>query len=191
MTGSEKIIAKIKEDSAAACAAILADAKKQAETIAADAAKTAGQRADAITADAEAETERIAAAAKSSSELTVRNALLRRRREEIDKTLAAAVEYLCGLGDDEYFDTLLSIAKRIAQPGNGVLYLNRRDLGRAPGDLADRLQQLGGITLSDRPREICGGFILAYGDIELNAAFDALLEEKRDLLEDMANRELF
>ncbi len=36
-----------------------------------------------------------------------------------------------------------------------------------------------------------GGFLLQYGDVEINAAFSALAEEKREALEDLINRELF
>lgn len=191
MTGSEKIIAKIKEDSAAACAAITADADKQAAAIAAQAVSDAEQRSAAIAAEAAAETDRIESAAKSSAELYVRNAQLRCRREEIDRVLNAAVSRLCGLGDGEYFDALILLAQGIAQPGKGVLWLNSRDLARMPADFAARLQKLGGITVSDTPRDIIGGFVLTYDDIEMNADFSALLEEKRDVLEDMVNRELF
>lgn len=49
----------------------------------------------------------------------------------------------------------------------------------------------GTITVSGVPCAIDGGFLLQYGDVEINAAFSALAEEKREALEDLINRELF
>ena len=47
------------------------------------------------------------------------------------------------------------------------------------------------ITLSDTFADINGGFILKYGDIQINGELSALIHEKRDVLTDELNKALF
>ena len=132
--------------------------------------------------------EGIRRAARSAAALRVRNAKLAHRRRELDAALP----------DEAYFDRLLPVLGRSVQPGAGILRLNARDLARLPADFDSRLRVLlkeagveGTITVSGVPGAIDGGFLLQYGDVEINAAFSALAEEKREALEDLINRELF
>ena len=116
------------------------------------------------------------------------------RRSLIDKTLAATLAYLRELPDDQYFARLLELIARQAQPGEGELSLSRRDLDRLPADFGARLMAAvpgGTVRLSDRPCAVDGGFILQYGDIVFNCGFDALLEARRDEIEDQINAALF
>ena len=46
-------------------------------------------------------------------------------------------------------------------------------------------------TLSDTFADINGGFILKYGDIQINGELSALIYEKRDVLTDELNKALF
>lgn len=191
MTGSQKIIAKIKEDSAQNCAEILNEAKKQIEKIRLEALTVAEEKVEEIKKQTNLEVLRIENAAKSSAELKKRNLLLKCKRQEIEKILQEAVDVLCNLQNDVYFETLLKIANKIALSGKGVMCLNLRDLKRMPVDFAERLSKIADISISDQPVEILGGFILVYGDIELNADFSALIEEKRNVLEDIVSSDLF
>ena len=43
---------------------------------------------------------------------------------------------------EEYFSILLELAERAAQPGEGVLWLNARDLERLPEDFQQRLDKI-------------------------------------------------
>lgn len=94
--------------------------------------------------------------------------------------------------DETYLPLLLRLSEAAARTGEGVLRLNARDLAR-PGTAA-LSRDLGGgrsIRLSEEPAAIDGGFLLEYGELEMNSSFSALLEEKRERLEDLLNRELF
>ena len=142
--------------------------------------------------------EGIRRAARSAAALRVRNAKLAHRRRELDAAMTATIAYLNALPDEAYFDRLLPVLGRSVQPGAGILRLNARDLARLPADFDSRLRALlkeagveGTITVSGVPCAIDGGFLLQYGDVEINAAFSALAEEKREALEDLINRELF
>ena len=49
----------------------------------------------------------------------------------------------------------------------------------------------GKLKVSSEPKNIDGGFILAYGDIEINCSFDALISEKIDVIKDTLNKIIF
>ena len=83
---------------------------------------------------------------------------------------------------------------RWAQPGDGVLYLNARDLQRLPQGFQEELERIapqGKIDLSPQPRQLESGFVLAYGPVELDCTFPALFQEAYDQLRDAAGAILF
>jgi len=49
----------------------------------------------------------------------------------------------------------------------------------------------GKIQISTEPAKISDGFILVYGEIEENCTYDAIFASNRDILRDIAYRELF
>lgn len=191
MTGSEKIIARIREDGEERIAAIRGETESKVAEIKADGKKLASSETDKIISDAELKCNCMLAAADSSAELTIRNSVLSRRRKEIDKTLDMAVEYICNMSDSDYFDTLYDIALPFSGC-EGEICFNSRDLERIPKDFESKLASAGlNVSVSREPVNIVGGFILKCGEIDYCADFKAVLEEKRDMLEDLVNRELF
>lgn len=76
-----------------------------------------------------------------------------------------------------------------------MLLLNDKDLRRLPADferrLNEALEQGKRLTVSQRAAAIDGGFLLQYQDIEMNCSFSALLDARREELEDLVNRILF
>lgn len=173
-------IGAINADTAKKCSAIISEAQGQAAELSKDAAKKA-----------EAKVLQIKSAAKSRAELETRNALLKKRREEIDITYKAVLAKMTSLADNEYFDIIYALAKKLCGK-EGVVMLNAKDLQRLPKDFISRLEQSGvKAQLSGTPANISGGFILKCGDIEENMDFAAILADKRDLIEDLINHELF
>lgn len=191
MTGSEKIINMIKADGEAEIAAIKAEAKNKAAQIKKQAQMDAQAAAEKILDEANEKSALMLKSAQSSCELVKRNAMLLTRRNEIDKTISSALDLLYGQSDAEYFSTLISLASKLSGK-SGVLCLNQKDLNRVPNDFADALLKVGvNATLSTEPCDIDGGFILKCADIEYRTDFKAILEEKREAVEDLINRELF
>ena len=139
MNGGEKILDRIKSDcddnireieakSAETCSQIISEGKTQAEKISADIAKKA-----------DAKVIQINAMSKSRAELETRNALLKRRRKEIDITLGKLLDYLVNLGDKEYFDIIYSLASRL-NGKQGDIFLNANDISRLPSDFEQKLK---------------------------------------------------
>ena len=162
------------------CAQIMAQAKLDADKISAE-----------IADRAQSKVKQMQAASKSRCDLETRNAFLKRRREEIDKTYSEILNKMKNLPDEDYFELIYTFAKKL-NGMSGVMLLNKKDMNRLPKDFLARLEECGvKPELSKTPCDIESGFILKCGDIEENMDFSAILSEKRDAIEDFINQELF
>ena len=190
MTSSEKILAGIAEESKAQADKINSDAEKQAADIIAAAKAEAETDAEKIRADAEKKAELIINSGKSSAELLERDTALKCRRGLIEKALITVADTVNAYGDKDYFDFLLTLIKKEKLNGKGEVYLSVKDKARDTASFKSELEALG-FTLSDNFADINGGFILKYGDIQINGELSALIHEKRDVLTDELNKALF
>ena len=162
------------------CAQIMAQAKLDADKISAE-----------IADRAQSKVKQMQAASKSRCDLETRNAFLKRRREEIDKTYSEILNKMKNLPDEDYFELIYTFAKKL-NGMSGVVLLNEKDMNRLPKNCLARLEECGvKAELSKMPCDIESGFILKCGDIEENMDFSAILSEKRDAIEDFINQELF
>ena len=190
MTSSEKILAGIAEESKAQADKINSDAEKQAADIIAAAKAEAETDAEKIRADAEKKAELIINSGKSSAELLKRDTALKCRRELIEKALITVADTVNAYGDKDYFNFLLTLIKKEKLNGKGEVYLSVKDKVRDIAAFKSELSALN-LTLSDTFANINGGFILKYGDIQINGELSALIHEKRDMLTDELNKALF
>lgn len=190
MTSSEKILAGIAEESKAQADKINSDAEKQAADIIAAAREEAESEAEKIKAEAEKKAELIINSGKSSAELLKRDTALNCRRGLIEKALITVADTVNAYGDKDYFDFLLTLIKKEKLNGKGEVYLSVKDKARDTASFKSELEALG-FTLSDNFADINGGFILKYGDIQINGELSALIHEKRDVLTDELNKALF
>lgn len=190
MTSSEKILAGIAEESKAQADKINSDAEKQAADIIAAAKAEAETDAEKIRADAEKKAELIINSGKSSAELLKRDTALKCRRGLIEKALITVADTVNAYSDKDYFDFLLTLIKKEKLNGKGEVYLSVKDKARDTAAFKSELSALD-LTLSDNFADINGGFILKYGDIQINGELSALIHEKRDVLTDELNKALF
>lgn len=191
MNGGDKIIERIKADSKKTVDEIMARASDECAAIMQQAEKTADKNAAEISSKTAAKLKQIEASSKSRAELETRNALLKQRRNEIDKTVEALGNYLLNLGDNEYFDALYRLAAQL-KGKSGTVYLNQKDLNRLPSDFESKIGERGlDADVSKTPIDISGGFVLKSGDVEENMDINALIGSRRDEIEDLINRELF
>lgn len=190
MTSSEKILAGIAEEAKAQADKINSDAEKQAADIIAAVREEAESEAEKIKAEAEKKAELIINSGKSSAELLKRDMALNCRRELIEKALNVVADTVNAYSDKDYFDFLLTLIKKEKLNGKGEVYLSVKDKARDTAPFKSELEALG-LTLSDIFADINGGFILKYGDIQINGELSALIHEKRDVLTDELNKALF
>lgn len=189
MSGLEKIVSRLNEDTLRQCEEILASARQKAEAMV-DAVQKEG---NALIAEAEAEAEKkaraIASRAESRSQADGRKALLEAKVRLIDEVVSEAKMSLKNLSAENYFNALASLAVANKLEGTGEMRLSKADLQRMPTDFIDKLGL--GIKVSPVPAEIEDGFILKYGDIEMNCTFDKLFQANKEELRLKASELLF
>ena len=196
MSGLEKIIDQIQQDAAAACADILAKTNAEKAEILAKATDTCTKIDAQASADAEVLRADLLSRGKSSAQMQRKNRILTAKQTMIQNIIAQSQEKLSTLPAIDYFVLLLKLARKYAQKGDGVMYLSQTDLNRAPAYLPGKLNEIGQekggtLVLSDTPRNIGGGFVLAYGGIEENCSFEALFEAEKERLQDIVRAQLF
>lgn len=185
MSGLDRIIEKINADSLASCREIADQAQKRAQDIVSDADERAEQVYAEIIADAEKKAQSIMTMSEANVSGIARRAELSAKVEAVDAAIEAAYGAMCDMGADEYFAALEKLAVRNAGKGEGELRLSKRDLDRVPSGFADRINAAltdGSVKLSGQSADIDNGFILVYGDIEINCTFRALINEQKDIV---------
>ena len=196
MTGLEKIIEQIDRDAHESASEVLAQADAECAKIL-KAAQAESDKIDArAAADAEALREDILSRGESGAQMQRKNRILTAKQDMIGTVIDQAREKLLGMESIDYFVLLGKLVEKYAQPGDGIMYLSSFDLGRVPTYfrrvLADIAQKKHGtLVLSSESRDISGGFVLAYGGIEENCSFDAMIEDQKEHLQDVVRAKLF
>ena len=191
MTGSETILNRIKTDCEQRVSEIALESEKKCDGVMREAEKQAQQLERGIADKTSRTLKRLEAASESRCELERRNALLKRRRTEIDNTITGLLSYLKNQDDKSYFEYIYKLCAKL-NGKSGEIMLNSRDLQRLPADFEQQVKERGlDATVSQTPADISGGFVLKSGDIEENMDFAAIISARRDELEDLINRELF
>lgn len=190
MTAKEQILQGITVKAEHKKEEILSEAKIKAQENFNNAIAKANEEAQKIIAAAQKKADTIIENADSSAMLIKRNESLKFKTKSINEVLNNVKLQLNSLDDKEYFALLLSLAEKNTLDGEGIIYLNKKDLTRETSDFKKQISKFN-LTLSDSPRDMEGGFMLQYGDIIINCAFEALINEKREKLTDDINKMLF
>ena len=181
MSGLDRIIEKINADSLASCREIADQAQKKAQDIAEDANARAEKAYSDIIADAEKKAQSILNMSEANISGIARRAELSAKVEAVE----AAYDAMCNMGADDYFAALEKLAVRNACNGEGELRLSKADLDRVPSGFAERINaelKDGSVKLAAQGADIENGFILVYGDFEINCTFRALINEQKDTI---------
>ena len=193
MAGIEKITNEINLEAEKEAAGIIANAEEAAKKLIAK----AEEECAAIKAEADEKTgKKLATEAKkteSQCEQVEKLIILEAKQEIIDSVLKKAKEKLMLQDTKDYFDTLLKLLEKQSLADKGVLLLNEKDLARIPADFESSANAVatkngGMLEISKDTANIDGGFILKYGNIEINSSFDALFDENQDELIDVVNK---
>lgn len=178
---SNEKIAALNDENDKLCAQMLEEAHKKADAI-----------RSAAEAKIQAQADKLRTTYSGRIEVEKRKALLRARRDEINRAFEEIRLYMLGLDDKAYFDILYRLAAKLGKK-QGVVVLNSKDMKRLPKDFQSCMTK-GGLTMTlcDTPDDsIDGGFILKIGDIEENMSFSAIMADNLEGLEDLISRELF
>lgn len=195
MTGIEKITQMINEEATAECQRILKDASNEIKNLIAESRKTAGKVSKEIVDKAKKEADLITATAKGHAEAITRNRYLEIRGAILNDVISAAYEEIEKLSDEEYFDLIKKLCVKYIQPGECTMFMNGYDLGRLPEEFELQINsevfEKSAVYISKQAIDIENGFILSYGQIEINCTFKAVFDEKMDNLKDMLSPFMF
>lgn len=195
MTGLDKILTKIAEQSQLKCDEIDAASKKEAQALWEKSLEQADSEAKSIVADAQKKADAIIAAGKSSADAAFRKLCLGAKNDIINDVIAAAYEKLTALDDKDYFDVLISLCAANCQAGTGMMHLSKNDLKRLPKNfekiLGESIGSDSSVIICNKTADIENGFVLSYGDVEINCTFRALFDGMRDELKDIVCPILF
>lgn len=195
MTGLEKIVEKIATDSAASCSAIVEKAAKQAENIVAQARNEARKKAALIVEEAQKEADKRNAIAKSSAETITRTRYLETKNAIVNDIVSAAYEEIEKMDDEAYFDLLYKLCVKNVETGECVMYLSKADLERLPRNFEAKINgdvyEKAAVQISTEPKDIENGFILDYGDFEINCVLKNIFDDSMDIIRDALCRNLF
>ena len=193
MSGIDKIIGQIEEDTRAVCEGIIAKAESKAALITAEADRQAAY----IKSNSE---EKLAASVldikkrgDSAAELEERKTLLYTKQGIISDMLAIGIDRVKNLPADEYFALILRMVAKYSLPQDGVIRFGKKDADRLPAGFINEVNAVskGKLVMSDACADIDAGFILIYGGIEENCSFDAIFAGEDEVLKDKAGKLLF
>jgi len=196
MTGLDKIIKQIQDDSEANVNTIISAAQTKADEITSAAKAKAEAEAKEIIAKATKDAEVILSRAESTNLIDVKNSVLLKKQELIKSAIENAEKALYDLPEKEYFDLILKIVAKYAPKKSASVKFNKTDIARLPADFGKAMTTAlntsdATLEISDEAADIDGGFILSYGGIEENCSFRALFESAADELSDKAHTLLF
>lgn len=195
MTGLDRIVEKILEESQKNCDEILRGAAAEVKAIITEARIKAKAESDKIISDAQKTAARKQAVSKSTAESITRNRYLEIRNAILNDIISAAYLEIEKFSDEEYFAMLRKLCIKNIQTGECEMHLSGYDLGRLPDDfemsINSEIYEKGAVHISGTPADIENGFILSYGDIEINCTLRAVFDENMDNLKDMLSTALF
>ena len=193
MAGIEKITNEISQQAEKEAAEIISAAEESAKTV----KQKAQEECDAIKNAADERLSRKLASENKKTESQCEQAekliILKAKQEIIESILVKAKAKILLMENDEYFDTMLRLIGKQAQADKGELIFNEKDLSRVPQDFEKSANAVatkngGMLEISKDTANIDGGFILKYGNIEINSSIDALFEENEEELIDIVNK---
>lgn len=178
-------------------------AERDAEAVLAAAKEETNSQNKQILSEAEqelsAKKQRILAARK----LDEKKQMLAQKQALVSQVIDTALENITKLSDAEYLSVIERMLVRavnetnVANEENEVIevIVSPEDKQRLGNTFFSSVSQSlsGGtrLVLSDQQRDIGPGFILKAGDVEVNCTFAAIVRSDREMLEELAARQLF
>ncbi|MQN00847.1 MAG: hypothetical protein DUD27_01465 [Lachnospiraceae bacterium] len=195
MTGLDKIINEIKEESDQTTAEILKNGRDKADEFSAAAEKETAAAEKEINDRADLTVKQIRQRAADGADMIKKRAVLEAKQEIIKETLDEAKQKLYDMPSSEYAAFLEKLIIKNADQGEGVLSIGKDDKSRLPADFTEKVSAKlpDGKTLkaSDKTADIDHGVILAYEGSAENLSIDELFASKNDELTDIVKDILF
>lgn len=190
MAGIERIKNKILDDARKTADETLSRARREAEQIIQDARLKAEEEAEKARQAAMVEAEDMRKSMEAVSSLEKRKRMLKVRQDMVDRAFAEAFEKILNLPVDEYGSFMKRLILESACEGEGEILFNETDRARLGErfvrDVNRTLRSEGRksvLRLSDETIPNKGGFVLRYGEMEINSTLEIIFSTSRPRLE--------
>jgi len=195
MSGLDTMIKIILDEAGVEAQAALDRAREDAARFLAEAEAATDDDCERIVDEGRQQAEDIRRRAEATAGMERRRALLTRKQFLLDKAVQAARVAILNLPEAEYFGFLIRLASENAEPGEGVMFLSKKDLARLPSGFHEALNRAlpdgAALDIASEARLIEGGFVLQYGDIDRNCSLAAIFDENRERILDAAHEAIF
>lgn len=198
MNGAEKIKERILTDARSVHDKILEEANAQAKSIIAEAEKEAFQKTTLITEKAKEEAALIKQRYQAAESMEDRKNILKVRQECINEAFDLALKNLSDMPEDKYKLFIEGIILNTVKNEDGIIVFNERDKKRLGegfiSEINRKLKSKGlsaALSLAKDSLNTSGGFILRYGDLEINCTLEIILNMQRPNLESEVAKILF
>ena len=196
MPGIDAITAAILEDAKQQAEAVLEDARAKARDIARQAAERAGKSARELTGQAAQEAAEYGHRMESMADLSCRRARLEVKQQLLDKLFDQALQALSGMEDRDYLALVARLMLEAAEGDEQVVVApgESRIDGAFLAEINSRLKaqtRKGELKLAGRREPMAGGFILDSRGVEINCSFEMLVRQARPMMEKEAAALLF
>lgn len=183
---------KIEQDAAAEAAKLLAEARKQADALSAEAEAEVSKSKSYYDGLYEAEAPEVRRRAQIIANLDVKKLSLGAKQELIGKSFDGALELLCKLPQDKYLAFMEKLLDQAVTSGDEELVISadEKNITQAWLD-AYNAQKGKKLTLSAEKADIKAGFILRSGRISVNCSLETLVHWLKDDLESDVVKHLF
>ncbi len=190
MTGLEKIIEHIRQDAQISANTIMKQGDDDVKELLAEAEANLENEKLKLEEKKKNDVEQVLSRGQSAAKLMQRKMLLEAKQQVIGEMIEAAKDSLYQMPDTDYFEVIYKVVEKNALNKAGEIVFSKRDLERVPAGFAEKLKTQG-LTISKESKEIDGGFLLLYGDVEENCSFDAMFMAAKETLQDEVRDLLF
>jgi len=197
MTGLEKILKHIEDSALENAEKIIEEANKKAGEIIHAANVEGEKKRTEINSRSAQDVKAVLDRGESAALLQEKKIILEAKQQIMSDAIDGARKSLLDLPDQDYFETILKMVKKHALNQQGEIVFSKDDRKRLPGQFEKEIKNAisdkpdASLRISDMSRDIDGGFILIYGDIEENCSFEALFSAARENLQDKVSALLF
>ncbi|MBQ9757363.1 MAG: V-type ATP synthase subunit E [Clostridia bacterium] len=190
MTGLLNILAQIETEATKKADEIILKANNDANEMISAAKKEAQEILESYTQKAEKKIQEILSRTKASNEIEKKRTELFKKQEIIKNVLKTSKSEIKSQGNDDYFAFLESVLNKYAQDKNGTVVLSPKDFENMTESFKSLLSKKG---LEAKAGDVTerNGFIIVYGNIEINCTVDAIFDAESEMLSDMLNKFLF
>lgn len=190
MNGAEKIKNRIIADATSRADTILEDARQEAQDIIKSAEKKAFQRVILITEKAKEEAVLYKQRFHAAGGMEDKKEMLRMRQDTINEAFNNALNALANLPENDYRIFLEEMLLNVVKEEEGYLVLNKKDKERLGQPFIEQMNEKlkakgknAVLKLAEGDLNSLGGFIIQYGEMEINCTLEVILNMARPNLE--------